>query len=118
MSSKEDLAACLGRAPRAHFSREAAPFGRPELAEQVARIWFALLEHLSHGPEGLRDARLILKRALRFTYPFTASCRLAYRHYKLSLSGLVDPEDEPSELLSASVKRARESIADSKAAEK
>ena len=84
--------------------------GHPELAEQVARIWFALLEHLSRGPEGLRDARLILKRALRLTYPFTSSYRLAYRHFRLSLSGLVKSADEPSELLRNSINRARESI--------
>ena len=73
--------------------------GHPEFAEQVARIWFALLEHLAQGPEGVRDARSILKKALRLTYPFTASCRLAYRHYKLSLSEYVKPMDEPSTLL-------------------
>jgi len=62
--------------------------GHPLLSEHVARICFALLEHLSAGPEGVRDARLILKTASRVIYPFTASCRLAYRHYKLSLSGM------------------------------
>lgn len=92
--------------------------GHPELAEQVARIWFALLEHLSHGPEGLRNARLILKQALRLTYPFTSSYRLAYRHFRLSLSGLVKPADEPSQLLRESVRRARESIADGNPLEK
>jgi hypothetical protein len=84
--------------------------GHPELAEHVARIWFALLEHLARGPEGIRDARSILKQALRLTYPFTASYRLAYRHYKLSLSGCVKPADEPEALLGESIKRARAQI--------
>ena len=88
--------------------------GHPELAEDVARISFALLEHLAHGPEGLRDARTILKHALRLIYPFTASYRLAYRHYKLSLSGYVKPPDEPSNLLGESIKRARAQIAKSR----
>ncbi|MGH9761084.1 MAG: hypothetical protein ACREDR_28560 [Blastocatellia bacterium] len=88
--------------------------GHPEFAEQVARIWFALLEHLAQGPEGLRDARLILKQALRLTYPFTASCRLAYRHYKLSLSEYVKPMDEPSTLLGESIKRTQAQIAESR----
>ncbi|HEY6328110.1 MAG TPA: hypothetical protein VI756_02150, partial [Blastocatellia bacterium] len=57
--------------------------GHPELAEHVARIWFALLEHLSQGPEGIRDARFILRQASRLTYPFTRSYRLAYRHHIL-----------------------------------
>ena len=86
----------------------------PELAERVARIWYTLLEHLGDGPEGIRNARLILKQALKLTYPFTSSYRLAYRHFKLSLSGLVMPADEPGELLKASIKRARESIAESR----
>ncbi|HEY6333961.1 MAG TPA: hypothetical protein VI756_31885 [Blastocatellia bacterium] len=84
--------------------------GHPELAENVAHIWVALLEHLSQGPEGLRDARTILKQALRLTYPFTASYRLAYRHYKLSLSGQVKPTDEPRILLRDSIKRQRQQI--------
>jgi len=88
--------------------------GHPELAEHVARIWFALLEHLGEGPEGTRDARRILNQALRLTYPFTASYRLAYRHYLLSLSGYVKPEDEPEQLLRASIKRARASIAEAR----
>ncbi|HEY6333116.1 MAG TPA: hypothetical protein VI756_27585 [Blastocatellia bacterium] len=88
--------------------------GHPELAEYVACIWFALLEHLSQGPEGIRDARFILKQALRLTYPFTASYRLAYRHYKLSLSGYVKPADEPRNLLGESIKRARAQIAEAR----
>jgi hypothetical protein len=92
--------------------------GHPELAEQVARIWFALLEHLSQGPEGVRNARLILKQALRLTYPFTSSYRLAYRHYRLSLSGYVKPADEPGQLLTPSITRARASIAESREAKR
>ncbi|MGH9827758.1 MAG: hypothetical protein ACREDR_31440, partial [Blastocatellia bacterium] len=57
-------------------------------------------------------ARLILKQALKLTYPFTSSYRLAYKHFRLSLSGLVKPADEPYELLRASIKRAQESIAE------
>jgi len=88
--------------------------GHAELAEYVARIWFALLEHLGEGPEGVRDARRILNQALRLNYPFTASYRLAYIHYRLSLSGYVKPEDEPEHLLRASIKRARASIAEAR----
>jgi len=51
--------------------------GHPELAEHVARIWFALLEHHDQGPEGVRNARFIINQALRLTYPFTRSYRLA-----------------------------------------
>jgi hypothetical protein len=90
--------------------------GHPELAEHVARIWYALLEHLGEGPEGIRDARLILKHALRLTYPFTSSYRLAYRHFRLSLSGCVKPADEPEQLLGASIARARASIAEAREA--
>jgi len=74
------------------------PGGIIRLSTHVAHIWFSLLEHLSQGPEGIRDARLILKQALRLTYPFTSSSRLAYRHYKLRAnagicSEAVKPED-------------------------
>ncbi|HKV42627.1 MAG TPA: hypothetical protein VJX67_25730 [Blastocatellia bacterium] len=86
----------------------------PALAEHFARIWYALLEHLGQGPEGVRDARRILKQALRLIYPFTSSHRLAYRHYKLSLSGSVLPGDEPDQLLRESIKRARAQIADAR----
>ena len=92
--------------------------GHPELAEHVARIWFALLEHHSEGPEGVRNARFIIKQALSLTYPFTRSYRLAYRHYLLSLSGLVKPEDEPNNLLKASIARMRASIAEAKEAKR
>jgi len=97
--------------------------GHPELAEHVARIWFALIEHLSvnsetGGPEGVRNARFILNQALRLTYPFTRSYRLAYRHYLLSLSGQVKPEDEPVHLLKASIARMRASIAEARKAKR
>jgi len=97
--------------------------GRPELAEHVARIWFALIEHLSAnsetgGPEGVRNARFILKQALRLTYPFTRSYRLAYRNYLLSLSGQLKPEDEPAHLLKASIARMRASIAEARQAKR
>ncbi|HEY6331936.1 MAG TPA: hypothetical protein VI756_21590 [Blastocatellia bacterium] len=88
--------------------------GHPELAEHVARIWFALLGHLGEGPEGFRNTRFILNQALKLTYPFTASYRLAYRHYRLSLSGQVRPEDEPKQLLRASINRAKASIAEAR----
>jgi hypothetical protein len=51
---------------------------------------------------------------MRLTYPFTRSSRLAYRHYLLSLSGLVKPEDEPERLLRASIARARASITEAR----
>src|ERR1700733_2422752 len=92
--------------------------GHPELAEHVARIWFALLEHHSQGPEGVRDARFIIKQALSLTYPFTRSYRLAYRHYLLSLTGQVKPEDEPNNLLKASIARMKASIAEERKARK
>jgi hypothetical protein len=92
--------------------------GHPELGEQVARIWFALIEHLGQGPEGVRNARFILSQALRLTYPFTRSYRLAYRHYLLSLTGYVKPEDEPEHLLKASIARAKASIAEARAAKR
>ena len=88
--------------------------GHPELAEHVARIWFALIEHHDQGQEGVRNARFILNQAMRLTYPFTRSYRLAYRHYLLSLSGYVKPEDEPAHLLKASIARMRASIAEAR----
>jgi hypothetical protein len=48
------------------------------------------------------------------TYPFTRSYRLAYRHYLLSLTGYVKPEDEPEQLLKASTARAKASIAEAR----
>lgn len=83
----------------------------PELAERIARVWYVLLESLAEGQEGILHARLILKEALELTYPFTRSYRLAYNHFRLSLSGQVDVADEPRQLLKASIKRARASIA-------
>lgn len=82
----------------------------PELAKHAAPIWNAFLEHLREGPEGARNARRMLSHALRLIYPFTASHSLAYRYYKLSLSGYVLPEDEPDRLLGESIKRARAQI--------
>jgi len=92
--------------------------GHPELAEHVARIWFALLEHHAQGPEGVRNARFIIKQALSLTYPFTRSYRLAYRHYLLSLTGYVKPEDEPEQLLKAWINRAKASIAEARKAKR
>src|SRR3984885_1384282 len=92
--------------------------GHPDLAEHVARVWFALIEHLGEGPEGVRNARFILNQALRLTYPFTRSYRLAYRHYLLSLTGFVKPEDEPEQLLKASIARMKASIAEARKAKK
>ncbi|MGH9829138.1 MAG: hypothetical protein ACREDR_38455, partial [Blastocatellia bacterium] len=53
------------------------------------------------------------KQALKLTYPFTSSYRLAYKHFRLSLSGGVKPADEPKVLLGESINRARETIAKS-----
>jgi len=64
--------------------------GHPELAEHVARIWFALLEHLGRNsntwrPEGVQSVRFILNQAARgrtltpLTYPFTRSDRSPVR---------------------------------------
>jgi len=92
--------------------------GHPELGEHVARIWFALIEHLGQGQEGVRNARFILNQAMRLTYPFTRSYRLAYRHYLLSLTGQVKPEDEPNNLLKASIARMKASIAQAREARK
>jgi hypothetical protein len=39
---------------------------------------------------------------------------LAYRHYLLSLTGQVKPEDEPEHLLKASIARMKASIAEAK----
>jgi hypothetical protein len=39
---------------------------------------------------------------------------LAYRHYLLSLTGYVKPDDEPEHLLKASIARARASIAEAR----
>ncbi|HEY6333115.1 MAG TPA: hypothetical protein VI756_27580 [Blastocatellia bacterium] len=86
----------------------------PELAEYVAHIWFAFLEQLREGPEGASNARRMLSEALGLIYPFTSSHKLVYRHYKLSLSGYVLPEDEPDQLLKASINRARASIAEAR----
>ena len=52
------------------------------------------------------------------TYPFTRSYRLAYRHYLLSLTGYVKPEDEPEHLLKASIARAKASIAEARKAKR
>jgi hypothetical protein len=73
-----------------------------------------LIEHHGQGPEGVRNARFILNQALRLTYPFTRSYRLAYRHCLLSLTGYVKPEDEPEQLLKASINRANASIAEAR----
>jgi hypothetical protein len=62
----------------------------------------------------VRNARFILNQAMRLTCPFTRSYRLAYRHYLLSLSGLVKPEDEPEHLLKASIARMKASIAEAR----
>jgi hypothetical protein len=45
--------------------------------EVVARVWYVLLESLGDGAEGVRQARSILKEALKLTYPFTRSHTLA-----------------------------------------
>src|SRR3984885_15386595 len=47
-----------------------------------------------YSEPGPRDRAL-----MPLTYPFTRSYRLAYRHYLLSLTGYVKPEDEPEQLL-------------------
>jgi hypothetical protein len=43
---------------------------------------------------------------------------VAYRHYLLSLTGYVKPEDEPEHLLKASIARAKASIAEARKAKR
>jgi len=52
---------------------------------------------------------------LTLTYHFTTNVAVAYRNYKLSLSGYVKPAHGPGrKLLGDSIKRARAQIADAK----
>src|SRR3984885_3209080 len=66
-----------------------------------------------YSEPGPRDRAL-----MPLTYPFTRSYRLAYRHYLLSLTGYVKPEDEPNNLLKASIARMKASIAEERKARK
>jgi hypothetical protein len=52
----------------------------------------------------------LLPQAIHQSRTTPAQCR-AYRHYLLSLSGQVKPEDEPEHLLKASINLAKASIA-------
>lgn len=84
----------------------------PDRAEVAGLVWNRLLDFVKQGNTGSDRALEILDDALRLTYPFTASFRLAYQHWRLWLSsGEILPDDEPETLLSQSIERAKAAIA-------
>jgi hypothetical protein len=87
----------------------------PDRAEMAALLWRRLLEFVQEGKQGLRHASASLNDALRLTYPFTRSYRLAYQHWRLWLSsGDLPPADEPEQLLRDSIERVHAAIAKAK----
>lgn len=77
----------------------------PATADCIARRLFILKQAIERGPEGVREAGEALMASVEAAYLHTEAHRAALRLYVLSLTGHLNPEDEPVRLISGAIRR-------------
>ena len=77
----------------------------PATADAVARSLFVLKEAIDSGPAGAQEASAAILADIEAAYLHTDAHRAALKLYLLSLTGQLQPEDEPLRLINAAIKR-------------
>jgi len=77
----------------------------PATAAAIAIDLFSLRAAIDSGPDGAREASMTLLANIESAYLHTDAHRAALKLYLLSLTGQLQPEDEPLQLISAAIKR-------------
>jgi hypothetical protein len=77
----------------------------PTTADDLARALFSLKIAIDSGPGGAQEASAALLANIESAYLHTEAHRAALKLYLLSLTGQLQPADEPLQLLTAAIKR-------------
>ncbi|MET0624280.1 MAG: hypothetical protein ABW250_14950, partial [Pyrinomonadaceae bacterium] len=77
----------------------------PKTAEYFARKLFVIKEAIDSGPDGAREASEAILVNIEAAYLHTEAHRAAVRLYLLSLTGRLEPRDEPLQLINEAIKR-------------
>src|ERR1044072_1127796 len=75
----------------------------PAAVEILARLLLTLKKAIDSGPEGAMRASRTLLRGVELIYLYTEVHKAARKLYVLSLDGNLKPQDEPLNLLNATV---------------
>lgn len=75
--------------------------------ECLARLLFIIKREINSGPEGVIRASQILSDGIEVLYLYTNAHRAALKLYVLSLEGELKPEDEPLNLINATIERSK-----------
>ncbi|HEU4596817.1 MAG TPA: hypothetical protein VFS10_16885 [Pyrinomonadaceae bacterium] len=83
----------------------------PELRKDAAaveclvRLLFLIKKEINDGPEGVMRASQILSNGIEVMYLYTNAHKAALKLYVLSLAGELRPQDEPLNLINATIER-------------
>ena len=77
----------------------------PVIADLLARGLFILKAAIDRGPEGAREASEAILTNIESAYLHTHEHRAALRLYLLSLTGKLNPKDEPLQLINGAIER-------------
>lgn len=73
--------------------------------ESLARLLFILRKEINNGPEGVIRASKILSNGIEVMYLYTGAHKAALNLFLLSLEGILNPQDEPLNLINAAIER-------------
>ncbi len=79
----------------------------PAAVECLARLLLTIKKVIDGGAEGVIQASRTLSQGIEFIYPYTAAHKAALELYVLSLEGNLRPEDEPLQLINATIERGK-----------
>jgi hypothetical protein len=78
--------------------------------ELLARLLFTIRKEINSGSAGVRRASEILSNGIDVMYLYTGAHRAALELYRLSLSGNLQPQDEPLKLINAAIERGAKKV--------
>lgn len=90
----------------------------PQSAESLARLLFAIKEAIESGPDGVTRASRTLLHGIRLVYLYTDAHQAALKLYELSLTGHLQPQHEPLQLICPAIERGTCEVEQSYAAER
>lgn len=73
--------------------------------ECLARLLFTIKKAIDDGPDGVEQASKALLAGIESAYLYTDAHSAALKLYLLSLTGQLNPQDEPLQLINEAIKR-------------